>query len=177
MKQIRFCSLALLSVFLWASFGSAEFYRYKDSHGNVIYTDDLSKVPVEQRSKAEEYEESYTHSTPQPSQDEKEPESATGQKDAEWDSLKKESERLLKVKKELDSEYNSLIKENSELKTEQQSAVTPEQIKAVNEKVVSYNTRFQAYQEKSSAYESEVKSYNERMKAMQTESKTDSGSK
>jgi Zn-dependent M32 family carboxypeptidase len=175
MKRIWFCSLSLFAVLLWASSAMAEFYRYQDSHGNVIYTDDLSKVPTEQRTKAEMYEESHTSNAPEPSQEEKATASDPGQQGADMDSLRKEGERLLKIKGELDKEYNALTKENAELKTEQQSAVTQEQIKAVNQKVVNYNARFQAYQEKSAAYEVEVKAYNERTKAAQTEPQTGSG--
>jgi Zn-dependent M32 family carboxypeptidase len=174
MKKICLCNLALIAVFIWASPGLAEFYRYQDSHGNVIYTDDLSKVPVEQRSNAEQYEESHTSIAPQQPQEGNTAESAPDKQPAELKSVKKEGERLLKVKEELDKEYNALVKENAELKTEQQSAVTPEQIKAVNKKVVSYNTRFQAYHEKSSAYEAEVKAYNERTKALEPERKSES---
>ena len=171
MKKIWFCYLALLVAFLWASPGMGEFYRYQDAHGNVIYTDDLSKVPAEQRSKTEMYEESVT---PPPSQDEK---AVKSDSDAPIDTetLRKEGERLLKVKAELDKEYQALAKENAELKTEQEAAVTTDQIKAVNQKVVSYNARFQAYHEKSSAYETDVKAYNERTKALEAEPKSESG--
>ena len=170
MKKIWFCNLALLVAFLWASPGMGEFYRYHDAHGNVIYTDDLSKVPAEQRSQAEMYEESIT---PPPSQDEKAVESDPGGPIGK-ETLRKEGERLLKVKEELDKEYQALAEENAELKTEQAAAVTPDQIKAVNKKVVSYNARFQAYHEKSSAYEAEVKAYNERTKAFEAEPKSES---
>jgi gas vesicle protein len=175
MKKIWFCSLALLIVFLWASPGLAEFYRYQDAHGNVIYTDDLSKVPAEQRSKAEMYDESVASPPPESTQEEKPAGSASGKQSSDFEALKKEGERLLKLKEELDTEYQALAKENAELKTEQQSAVTPEQIKEVNNKVVNYNARFQAYREKSSAYEIDVKAYNEKSKALGAKSKSEPG--
>jgi len=171
MKKIWFCNLALLAAFIWASPGMGEFYRYQDAHGNVIYTDDLSKVPADLRSHAEMYEESLT---PPPSQDEKAAKSGSGGP-IDTETLRKEGERLLKVKEELDKEYQTLARENAELKTEQEAAVTPDQIKAVNQKVVSYNTRFQAYHEKSSAYEADVKAYNERTKALESKPKSESG--
>jgi Zn-dependent M32 family carboxypeptidase len=175
MKKIWLCNLILFVIMVWASPGMGEFYRYKDSHGNVIYTDDLSKVPAEQRSKADMYEESHSRAVPQQVQEEKTAETPSDQNAAEIDALQKEGQRLLKLKEELDKEYNALVKENAELKAEQKAAANPEQIKAVNKKVVSYNTRFQAYHEKSSAYEAAVKTYNERSNAADAASKSESG--
>jgi chromosome segregation ATPase len=171
MKKIWFCNLVLFTIILWASPGLAEFYRYQDAHGNVIYTDDLSKVPAEQRSKAEMYDESVTSPPPEATE---EGESAGSASD-DIEALKIEGERLLKLKGELDSEYQALAKENAELKTEQEAAVTPGQIKEVNNKVVNYNARFQAYREKSAAYETEVKAYNEKSKAYEEKSKSEPG--
>lgn len=174
MNKIWICNLALFAALTWASPGMGEFYKYQDAHGNVIYTDDLSKVPPEQRSKAQMYEESHTTAAPQPAQEGKTASSATDKQPADSESFRKEGERLLNLKEELDKEYNALVKESAELKAEQQAAVTPEQIKAVNKKVVGYNARFQAYHEKSSAYEADVKAYNERTQAAETEPKSGS---
>jgi hypothetical protein len=174
MKKIWICSLALFVGLVCASPGMGEFYRFKDSHGNVIYTDDLSKVPKEQRSQAEMYEESQSSPAPQKDQEENAAKTTSGQQGAKMDAFQKEGQRLLKLKEELDKEYQTLVKENNELKAEQQAAVTPEQIKAVNKKVVSYNARFQAYHEKSSAYEADVKAYNEQSKAADSETKSES---
>lgn len=175
MKKIWFCNLALFAVFIWASPVMGEFYRYQDDHGNVIYTDDLSKVPAEQRSKAEMYEESVTSPPSQTSPEKQALNSASDKQPLDRKALKIEGERLLKLKEELDKEYQALAKENTDLKTEQEKAVTPDQIRAVNKKVVSYNARFQAYQEKSSAYETDVKAYNERMKTVESEPNSESG--
>jgi len=165
MKKIWLCNLIVLIVMVLLSTAWAEFYRYQDQHGNFIYTDDLSKVPEAQRSQATMYEESNTK-IPEPGMQEG-PASAVSpeQQTDETDALKKEGQRLLTVKQDLDQEYNELVSENAKLKAEQKEAVTPDQIKAVNKKVVSFNTRFQAYQEKSASYETDVRAYNERLSA------------
>jgi Zn-dependent M32 family carboxypeptidase len=177
MKKIWICNLMLFVVLVWASPGLGEFYRYKDPHGNLIYTDDLSKVPVEQRSQAEMYDESHSSAAPQQVQEEKTVETPPDHQSTAMDALQKEGERLVKLKEELDKEYYALVEENTHLKAEQKEAATPEQIKAVNKKVVSYNTRFQAYHEKSSAYEADVKAYNERSSAANSTSKSEPGAK
>ena len=172
MKKILMqITLLLFFVTALAPQGSAEFYRYRDAHGNVIYTDDLSKVPEEQRTQAEIYEESPTQSTSTSVQTSVA--SSAEQQAADVEALQKEGLRLLGIKAKLDEEYNALASENNKLKAEQKEAVTPEQIKAVNKKVVSFNTRFQAYQEKSAAYEADVKTYNKHLSAV--ESKTQPG--
>jgi Zn-dependent M32 family carboxypeptidase len=163
MKKIWLYNLLPLIILAMASSGSAEFYRYQDPHGNVIFTDDLSKVPADQRSQATMYEESHT-SPSAPGVQEGQSAGNTPEKEAsEIDALKAEGQRLMKVKEKLDQDYNELASENARLKVEQKEAVTPDQIKAVNKKVVSFNTQFQAYQEKSAAYDADVKAYNERL--------------
>ena len=158
----------LLALLVLVSPVSAEFYRYTDPHGNVINTDDLSKVPKAQRSQAKMYDESVSRP---PSSDEPKAlsdEKSSSQTQNEMEDLKAEGRRLLSVKEKLDKEYDDLAAENAKLKDEQKEAVTPDQIKAVNKKVVGFNTRFQAFQEKNAAYKAEVDAYNERVRAAES---------
>jgi hypothetical protein len=169
MKKIWLYNLLPLILLTLAAPGSAEFYRYQDQHGNVIYTDDLSKVPANQRSQATMYQESLTNpSAPDLGKGQAADNSAERPAD-ELEALKIEGQRLMKVKEKLDQDYNTLAGENAKLKAEQKEAVTPDQIKAVNKKVVGFNTQFQAYQEKSAAYEADVKAYNERLSKAEAE--------
>jgi len=163
MKKIWFFSLLPLILMSLASPGSAEFYRYQDQYGNMIYTDDLSKVPVDQRSKAAMYEESNSNKSTPDIKEGQATENSPEHQVNEIEDLKIEGQRLTKVKEKLDQEYNELASQNAKLKAEQKEAVTPDQIKTVNKKVVSFNTQFQAYQEKSAAYEADVKAYNDRL--------------
>jgi len=154
--------IGLCAAFSLASATAAEFYRYSDPHGNVIFTDDLSKVPADQRSNAEMVV--NTRQAPSSVLAPKKPQGkAVASQKHDAPSLKNEREQLEAVKRELDREFKSLAEENAELREEQRAALAPDQIKAVNKKVVRFNTRFQAYQEKEAAYKSRREMFNRRV--------------
>ena len=141
---------------------AAEYYRYTDSHGNVLYTDDFSKVPVEQRPQARIYEDAP--STPPPA-------AATPKKtdaqqaESALDGLEKERNQLEEKEKAINIEYDELMKARASLDDDKASAVSPDQIKAYNQKIADFNARIKAYEEKRSGYSEEVKAFNERVKA------------
>jgi hypothetical protein len=164
MKTASMIGLLAMAVLL-SSPAAAEFYRYTDSHGNVIYTDDLSKIPAEKRAQAKSYQSSVQEATAAPQPEAPTEPSDTQKEQDPLQAIRAEGERLQGLKENLDAEYNSLADENSQLKEEQKQAVTPDQIKAVNKKVVDFNARFKAYQEKSETYKSQVEAYNRKVEA------------
>lgn len=136
---------------------TAEFYRYTDEHGNTIYTDDLNKVPPDQRDAVAAYETQI--SKPQPQQEEvKKSPSITTEDDNEKMRLK-----LDQRQKTLTQEYDALAAERDELNRAQKAAVTKLQIKDYNKKVVEFNARIKAYEEKRDAHTLEVETFNKRM--------------
>jgi chromosome segregation ATPase len=141
---------------------AAEFYRYVDKFGNVMFTDDLSKVPPEQRTNVQSYTESRSAS--KPAETKKAPDSA-----ATAAQLEGERQKLLEKDKALSQEYDKLMAERAILNEQGKVAVTNAQIKSHNEKIVEFNARIQAYEEKRNAYDSELKAFNERAEAFKTE--------
>lgn len=141
---------------------NAEFYKYSDRHGNIIYTDDLSNVPVDQRPKAKIPE--TTDQVPPPGFSNVESDNTSGQRQIDEDRhFLDERKQLEAIKKNLDKEFKSLVEENARIKEEQKTAVTPDQVKSVNKQAVRFNTRFQAYQEKEAAYKTRLKAFNQRL--------------
>jgi DNA repair exonuclease SbcCD ATPase subunit len=152
-------TIGLLFLFTLVQPVSAEFYRYKDRHGNVIYTDDLSKVPLDQREKVKSYKESVY-------QPPKAPEQEKDKKDADQTvTTDKEYERLHRQEEMLTRERNALAEERDRLNQEKQNAVTPQQIKEYNRSIVDFNARIQAYEEKQKVFAAEVEKYNAEKKA------------
>lgn len=138
----------------------AEFYRYVDEHGNVMYTDDLSNVPPDQRDKVKPYEESESASLPVEPEKAESPETEKADMTRE---LEKERQRLQEQEKALNQEYEDLMKMRSRLNEEKGTAVTNAQIKAYNQQIINFNRRIQAYEEKRDALANEVKSFNKKV--------------
>lgn len=158
--------ICLLAVLAPISSAGSEFYWYSDPHGNIIYTDDINKVPDAQRASAGVSEEqnlpfgSGASAAP--------PQTVPPSKDALAD-LKIEQEQLEALKAKLELEFKSLAHENARLKAAQKTAITPDQRKAFNKEVVSFNTRFQAFKEKEAAYKSRRDKVNKRFDAAKSD--------
>ncbi len=150
-----------------AATAHAEFYRYVDKHGNVLYTDDLSKVPADQREKAKAYDESF--SKPAKPQENTTPKVPGAANPAESTALETERRQLEEQEQNLNREYDDLMKQRATLDEEKANAVTPAQIKEYNQKIVDFNTRIQAYEGKRDAYSEKVKAFNERAKSQSPE--------
>lgn len=158
----RYWALGLFIVIVFAMPASAEFYRYVDPHGNVMYTDDLSKVPADQRKNVKPYEESQ--SAPPPVAPEAVESSKTEPgSNTITDELDKERQRLQEQEKALNQEYEELMKKRSQLNEEKGAAVTNAQIKAYNQQIIDFNQRIQAYEAKRDALADEVKNFNKKV--------------
>ena len=141
---------------------TAEFYRYKDKHGNVIYTDDLNKIPPEQRNQILPYEESES-ATPADTEKPAAEEKTSDQNQASSDMNEKERLQLKQEEEILNKEYDALMDEREKLDAEKGKAVTSTEIKAYNKKVVDFNNRIQAYEKKRDQFSDKVKAFNEKI--------------
>ncbi|MBI5062005.1 MAG: DUF4124 domain-containing protein [Desulfatitalea sp.] len=159
--------LAIVMILSVAGSASAEFYRYVDKHGNVLYTDDLSKVPADQREQARAYDESF--SKPAKPKDSSTPKAPAAQNPAEAQAFEAERRQLEEQEQTLNREYDGLMKQRATLDEEKASAVTPAQIKDYNQKIVDFNSRIQSYEGKRDAYSEKVKAFNERAKSQSPE--------
>ena len=162
--KIQQLFVILILGFILAIPASAEFYRYVDKHGNVLFTDDLSKVPPDQREQVKSYEESRSIKAPVSREDTAERPS-DGDKAEAAENDEKERQRLLEQEKALSQEYEELMNQRAELNKEKEEAVTNNQIKDYNRKIVEFNARIKAYEEKRDALAAEAKAFNERIGA------------
>ena len=137
---------------------SAEFYRYVDKQGNVLYTDDLSKVPIEQRKTLAPYQNSPGTRVPAQITPENQ-----GQPATEASGAEKERRQLEQQEKALNQEYEQLTKERDALDKDKDNAVTPDQVKTYNQRIADFNERIKGYEKKHAAHTEKVTSFNERL--------------
>jgi peptidoglycan hydrolase CwlO-like protein len=167
MKRARII-LASLMVLVLSQPAMAQFYRYVDSHGNVLYTDDINKIPPDQRDRIQPYEASETDTDT--TSEKSAPNLSRVDSEAQIAKLEKERARLTDMESTLNQEFEALTKERDDLDEEMKKAVTTEQIKVYNQKIADFNSRIQSYEEKRNTYSDHVEAFNKRAAALPSES-------
>jgi predicted RNase H-like nuclease (RuvC/YqgF family) len=143
---------------------SADFYKYTDENGNIRFTDDLSRVPKNQRPDVKSYEES--ESTPPPAAPA--PKKDAGQLPAETKSetdtgLESQSKQIKDKKDNLDREYQALMKEKARLESEMKTSKPIDETIQFNQKISNLNEDIIKYDEKRKALNAEIEAFNAKM--------------
>jgi len=153
---------------------SAEFYRYVDEEGKVKYTDNLANVPVDQRPKAYEYDESYDQFAPEEGIEREKPETESPDgalKETEDLRLQREApakegeekppeQKLRETGARLKEEYQGLMKEKEEMDKLTTRRLTEAERKELIKRVRDYNSRTEDYEKRRQAFNKEVEAYN-----------------
>lgn len=160
MKTIKWFTLIFLVLFSVPAI--AEFYKFVDEDGNVHYTDDLSRVPENQRSHVDAYKEYKSDTDIEPVEDQKEDiKQPVPEEKKEVDNSLTETGQRLEIKKEkLDKEYQDLMKERAEIEIEKKNIKTAIETRKHNEKVLAFNEKIKNYEKKREAFNAEVEAYN-----------------
>jgi predicted RNase H-like nuclease (RuvC/YqgF family) len=159
--KISACLIVPLILLVVTLPAAAEFYRYTDAHGNVLFTDDLSKVPADQRAKVEPYEDTPARTELPSVKTDAETNTKTPAAD---DDIEKERARLQAQEKTLNQEYENLMSTRARLNEEKTKAVTNTQIQTYNQKIAEFNEQIQAYEKQRDAMAEAVKAFEKKIK-------------
>lgn len=169
--------ILFLILILFSAPVSAEFYRYVDKDGNVLYTDDLSQVPEAQRSGIRVFNEfkDVTSSTTGNEAKQREQLSAgegetTNQKGAA--NFEKRKQLLDSEKGALEKERQDLVKEKEEFTSSRRfksgkDSLVKKQLKELNEKSEKLKEKLEVLKKKQATYDAEVEAFNAKANAAQ----------
>ncbi|MGD9367861.1 MAG: DUF4124 domain-containing protein [Desulfobacteraceae bacterium] len=141
---------------------SAEFYKYTDQDGNVRFTDDLSKVPADQRPNVTSYDESRSAPPAAPAKETEPGQRSPEQKPKTGISADAQGKQLEKKRSDLEKEYQTLMEEKSRLEAEWKNAKTVIEKQKINEKKVKLNEKISQYEKKRNDLNTEIEAYNAR---------------
>ena len=158
----RLLGITCLAVIICATPAVAEFYKYHDADGNVHFTDDYNKVPVDQRPNVEsEKSDSPAATAETPTPKTSDAAASDGKDDAggklEYEAKVKELDQR---KQALKDEYKTLMEENARLAEMRKNIKTTEDASQYNEKVRDLNQRLKAHDDRRQQFLTEVEEYN-----------------
>ena len=147
-----------------------EFYKYVGPDGRIRFTDDYSKVPMEQHHSSKEYKDSAGKPSNQ-DQPVSEPMiveeflPAPGEKQ-EGGSVTSTEKELVETKNRLEGQRPELLLEHEALMKEKEALqsmtkTTREEVQAFNEKAAEFNAKTQDYEKRLEIHNQETAAYNE----------------
>lgn len=157
-------SLILFIIFGLVPLSFGEYYKYTDEHGNIHYTDDISKVPVKKRNDIEAYKETAFPSNTAaakttPQQDGKTASEASPEE--EYARFQEKRNQLVEEQKSLEAEFNALTEERDELEKQKQQRLLRPQADELEKKIDVLNQKIAEFDEKRKAFDEKAKKFNE----------------
>ncbi len=135
--------------------GNAQYYQYKDKNGAIVYTDDLSKIPLDQRDSVKKYsssdgkkkntekEEKVVSSPPPEKTKVYNISPPSGNYDAQREALYKEYELLT-------NERDQLIKEQAKINSPSKQDAYNKKVNQLNEKIEAFKAKIKEFNIKAS---------------------------
>jgi len=167
--MLKMKGLIILVLVLSAASASAEFYKYRDQNGNIVFTDDPTQVPRDQLpgvEKYKNYEAPVPESRPEsPPVKEATPPAADNRARDEkvTEPVDERTRDFDAIKKELELEYQALLKEKKELEGEK-AFKDKKAADEHNRRVSAFNEKTDSYERKKRAFNAEVEKYNAELK-------------
>ncbi|MCP4749016.1 MAG: hypothetical protein GY874_23220 [Desulfobacteraceae bacterium] len=163
--KLIFMVMGFITIMGFTAPAYPEFYRYVDKHGNTMFTDDISNVPVGQRAKVKAYEESPTSLTSDTEKTQEEQKQSAASQTSGFKDKEAERQRLESQKKALTLEKDALMAERIKLDEEKNQVITRTQIKAYNEKIIKLNKRIETFEEKLKAHNAQIEAFEKSIKS------------
>jgi chromosome segregation ATPase len=155
MRVMYYAIYLILLIALVPAYG--QFYRYVDEKGVVRFTDDLDKIPKNQRPESKMYDESKSKEDVQETSRAEASDSSADDK-ASLADIKKKTRELEIKRKQLDAEYKTLMEKKAVV--QQMNKKTRVELIKYNQEVLKINEEIQAYEQKRQAFDSEVEAFN-----------------
>ncbi len=160
----------LVMLVLFPPVAHADFYKYLDEKGNIVFTDDLNTIPESKRAKAEKYDEPQTSKKYQQPLGEiagSHSNNSNQHQSITTEEMNQKKEVLEKKQLQLKQEYDALMKEKAELEHQRTEAKGHnKKTKAYNQKILEFSEKLNKYNENRIALEAEVKEYNDTVEKM-----------
>ncbi|MBF0204933.1 MAG: DUF4124 domain-containing protein [Desulfamplus sp.] len=170
---MRINFILMMVVLIFSSFCcyAGQYYKFVDQNGVVSFTDDISKIPKEQRDKIEIKKAVKSSLSLNPSDNPSELQDKTALEGEEQQLLDKkkteeldsEAKELKRIKEELDKEAEEINSASIKLIEENKDIKENKKIREYNVKIEELNERTKIYQAKQVEYVKRANEYNAKM--------------
>jgi hypothetical protein len=144
-KNVLRCLLYCGLIFIFAPWtATAEFYQYTDQNGNLIFTDDVSRIPANQRDKIKRY-------------NSVQPLGNLSDETVDRSDLEKQKTDTVSVQREkLERDYFRLQQTRKDLMKEKEQVTTQAEQQAYNEKVTRLNQQIELFSQQLDSFNKAV---------------------
>lgn len=155
-----FCCIFILFFIIFPVQGDV--YKYKDKKGDIVYTNDLTKIPLEQRYSGPFMKEIQQDQDSEENREEN-PLIEDRKKIEQNNDIQFEKKRkmLLERKTALAEELKKIQAEKSVLEEENKTLKTADHRTAFVKKVENYNKRIELYNKEKEALDKEIEKFNQ----------------